>query len=113
MLIKERESIEKNVTVPRKRVASGNNTKRVTQDFTIYEDLADQEFFKYFISHFDTLTMNGEIPNKPKVDSYSNFEDFLEDIDKEEEGIFANIVFSNSSYVVELCSDKIYEAIGC
>ena len=113
MLIEEKESIEKNVTVPRKGVASGNNTKCVTQDFTIYEDLADEDFFKYLISNFDTVTMNGEIHNQPKEDSYSNFEDFLEDIDKEEEGIFANIVFPNSSYVVELCSDKIYEAIGC
>ena len=100
-------SIEKNITVPRKSVAIGNHLKRVSQDFTIYEDLADEEFSKYFKSNYDSVTMNGEIRY-----SYSNFEDFLEDIDKEEEGIFANIVFPNSSQVVELCSDNIYEAIS-
>ena len=106
MSTKVRESIEKNMTVPRKSVASENHSKRVSQDITIYEDLADEEFSKYSKSNFDSVTINGGIHK-----SYSNFEDFLEYIDKEEEGIFANIVFPNSSYVVELCSDNIYEAI--
>ena len=56
--------------------------------------------------------MDGEIQNKPEVDSYRNFEDFLEDIDKEEDGIFVNIVFPHSSHAVELCSDDIYEVIN-
>jgi hypothetical protein len=104
--IKERESIEKNITVPIKSVESGNHSKRVSQDFIIYEDLADEEFSKYLKFNVDSVLMNGEIN-----DSFSNFEDFLEYIDKEEEGIFANIVFPNSTHAVELSSDNINEVI--
>ena len=32
------------MTFPRKGVASENHSKRVSQDFTIHENLADEEF---------------------------------------------------------------------
>ena len=51
--------------------------------------------------------MNGEIH-----DSYSKFEDFLEYIDKEEEGIFADIVFPKNAHAIELFLDDIYETIA-
>ena len=49
--------------------------------------------------------------DKPEKFSYSNFNDFLEAIDKEKEGIFAH-VFPNNSHAVELYLDNIYANIS-
>ena len=61
----------------------GNVTKLSSSDFTIYEFLSESED-----------DVEEEIVS---FDSYNNFDEFLEDIDREEESIFASVIFSNIS----------------
>ena len=85
--------IEQHITFPRKSVGWGNPSKSDSQDYKVYKYLSDEEFCKILEFILDTLLIGEENLDKPEKISYSNFDDFLEDIDKEEEGIFANIVF--------------------
>ena len=89
----------------------GNNSKSVSKDFTIYEDFAVEQFSKYFSSNLNPDTMDGEIPNQPEKLSYSNFNNSLEDINKEVDGIFAKIALLYSHPSVESYSDNVYESI--
>ena len=61
----------------------GNVTKLPSTDFTIYEFLSESE--------------EDVEEEAVSFDCYTNFAEFLEDIDREEESIFASIVFTNIS----------------
>ena len=64
-------------------VVQGNVKKLPSTDFTIYEFLSESK------DDVDEETAG--------FDSYNNFDEFLEDIDREEESIFASIIFTNIS----------------
>ena len=75
----------------------GNVTKLSSTDFTIYEFLSESE------DDFEEGTAG--------FDSYTNFAEFLEDIDREEESIFASIEFTNIPNTLGLIQENNYEIV--
>ena len=86
---------------------SGNMSKIISTDFTIYEDSTHDEFCSDFDK--ETVSLNGDTIKSLRRNSRSNFDEFLEEIDKEEEGIFASVEFVNSPDVLESSLDDVYE----
>ena len=84
-----------------------NISKIISTDFTIYEDLTNDEFYSDFDK--ETVSLNGDTIKSRGRNSYNNFFNFLEEIDKEEEGIFASVEFVNSPDVLEPSLDDVDE----
>ena len=84
-----------------------NISKIISTDFTIYEDLTNDEFYSDFDK--ETVSLNGDTIKSRGRNSYNNFFNFLEEIDKEEEGIFASVEFVNSPDVLEPSLDDVHE----
>jgi hypothetical protein len=82
-----------------------DNSKMTPEDFTIYEDLADYEFCQQFESRSESL-------NRYKSNgSYNDFDAFLNEIKKEEEKIFVNIVFMDHLKLAKQEIDDGYELV--
>ena len=86
---------------------SRNMSKIISTDFTIYEDLTHDEFCSDFDK--EPVDLNDDTIKSLRRNSCSNFDAFLEEIDKEEEGIFAGVEFVNSPDVLESSLDDVYE----
>ena len=77
-----------------------DNSKMISNDFTIYEDLAE------FESDSETLNSGRSVRS-----CYDDFDAFLNDIEKEEENIFVNIVLMNNLKLAKNDLNSDYELV--
>ena len=79
------------------------------QDFKIYEEFEEYEFLSDFDSGLNSFgNYSGDLSG---IKIYEDFDDFSEELEREEENIFENVVFLNSLEIDEKDVNDNYEIV--